>query len=48
MTNSVYFDSTMSDEERRAALYDGQLFVFSAMPSVRVHGPTWGAIRNDH
>jgi len=35
MTNSVYFDSTMSDEERRAAVYDGQLFVFSAMPSVR-------------
>ena len=25
----------MSDEERRAAVYDGQLFVFSAMPSVR-------------
>jgi hypothetical protein len=35
MTNSLYFDSTMSDEQRRAALYKGQLFVFSALPSVR-------------
>ncbi len=35
MSHSVYFDSRMSDDERRAALYDGQLFVYSALPSVR-------------
>ena len=35
MSNSVYFDSTMSDEQRRAALYEGQLFVYSVLPSVR-------------
>jgi hypothetical protein len=27
--NALYFDSSMSDEERRSRLYDGDLFVFS-------------------
>jgi hypothetical protein len=31
--NSVFFDSKMSDDERRRSLYDGQLFVFSPSPS---------------
>ncbi|GKS58300.1 hypothetical protein YTPLAS18_18270 [Nitrospira sp.] len=31
--NTVYFDSAMCDEERRRALYNGQLFVFSPRPS---------------
>jgi hypothetical protein len=35
MSNSVYFDSTMSDEQRRAALYDGELFVYSVREPVR-------------
>lgn len=35
MTHSVYFDSKVSDEQRRAAVYDGQLFVYSSLPSVR-------------
>ena len=33
--NSVFFDSAMSDDERRRSLYDGQLFVYSATPSSR-------------
>jgi hypothetical protein len=31
--NTIYFDSTFGDEERRKRLYDGQLFVFSPLPS---------------
>jgi hypothetical protein len=30
---AVYFDSSMSDDERRRALYEGTLFVFSPRPS---------------
>ena len=35
MSNSVYFDSNMTDDERRPALYEGQLFVYSSLPSIR-------------
>lgn len=35
MSNSIFFDSRLSDDERRQALYDGQLFVYSSLPSVR-------------
>jgi hypothetical protein len=35
MNHSVYVDPRMADAERRRALYDGQLFVYSALPSVR-------------
>ena len=35
MTHSVYSDSRMSDNERHAAMYDGQLFVDSSLSSVR-------------
>ena len=31
--NTIYVDSKLSDDERRAALYEGQLFVHSATPS---------------
>lgn len=31
--NSVFFDSTMNEAERRRRLYEGQLFVFSPRPS---------------
>ena len=31
--NTMYFDSPVSEEERRRQLYDGQLFVFSPRPS---------------
>ncbi len=31
--NTVYFDANCGDERRRADLYDGQLFVYSATPS---------------
>lgn len=31
--NTIYFDSTISDQERRGHLYNGQLFVYSACPS---------------
>src|SRR5215813_498615 len=31
--NTIYFDSTLSDEARRKRLYAGQLFVFSPSPS---------------
>jgi hypothetical protein len=31
--NTVYVDSTVTDEERRRRLYEGQLFVFSPRPS---------------
>lgn len=34
MNNTVYFDSAMSDDQRRAALFDGQLFVYSQRPAV--------------
>jgi hypothetical protein len=33
MMNTVYFDSRVSDDERRKRLYDGQLFVLSPRPS---------------
>jgi len=33
MNNTIYFDSPVSEEERRRQLYDGQLFVFSPRPS---------------
>jgi hypothetical protein len=35
MNHSVYFDSSLSDDARRAALFDGQLFVYSAREPVR-------------
>ena len=31
--NSVFFNSTITDEERRTRLYEGALFVFSPLPS---------------
>jgi hypothetical protein len=31
--NTVFYDSNMSDENRRQSLYDGQLFVYSPRPS---------------
>jgi len=31
--NTIFFDSTMNDEQRRQHLYNGQLFVFSPCPS---------------
>ncbi len=31
--NTLYVDSSVSDEQRRELLYDGQLFAFSARPS---------------
>ena len=33
--NSVFFDSAVSDEERRKLLYSGQLFVYSAPPAAK-------------
>jgi hypothetical protein len=33
--NTVYFDHDIRDDQRRAALYDGQLFVYSATPGSR-------------
>lgn len=33
MNNALYFDSPMNDDQRRRALYDGQVFVYSARPS---------------
>ena len=30
---AIYFDRELSDDERRAALYDGALFVYSPRPS---------------
>jgi hypothetical protein len=33
--NSVFFDSTMPEAERRRRLYEGQIFVFSPRPSSR-------------
>jgi hypothetical protein len=35
MALSVFFDSPMSDEERRARLYRGDIFVFSPTPTTR-------------
>jgi len=35
LSNSIYFDSRMSEDQRRAALYEGQLFVYSALTSVQ-------------
>lgn len=32
--NTIYFDPAMTDEQRRAALYDGQLLAFQPRPSV--------------
>lgn len=34
MSNAVHFDSSMPDDERRNAIYQGQLFVYSARDSV--------------
>jgi len=34
MNNSIFYDSGVSDHIRRQQLYDGQLFVYSARPSV--------------
>jgi hypothetical protein len=33
MNNTVYYDAQMTDDERRAALFDGQLFVYSPTKS---------------
>jgi hypothetical protein len=33
MMNTIYFDSSEGDQERRQKLFDGQLFVFSPTPS---------------
>jgi len=33
--NSVYVNSKMSDDDRRAELYNGQLFVYTASPAVQ-------------
>ncbi len=33
--NSLFFDSTMADQDRRKALYDGQIFVYSPNRSSR-------------
>jgi hypothetical protein len=33
--NSVFFDSAVSDDERRELLYSGQLFVYTASPGAR-------------
>lgn len=33
MNNSVYYDAQVTDDERRAALFDGQLFVYSPTAS---------------
>src|SRR5262245_42612430 len=34
MNNTIFFDSNESDDIRRKQLYDGQLFVYSTLPSV--------------
>jgi hypothetical protein len=34
MNNTVYYDSAVSDDDRRQQLYDGQLFVFSPRRSI--------------
>lgn len=33
MNNAIYYDASMTDDERRAALFDGQLFVYSPTKS---------------
>ena len=33
MNNTVYYDASCSDEERRRLLYEGQLFVYSPRKS---------------
>jgi hypothetical protein len=30
--STIFFDSAMSDEQRRQRLYEGDLFVFSPLP----------------
>jgi len=35
MSHTIYFDAAMSDEERRARIFDGDLFVYSPRASVR-------------
>lgn len=35
MNHSVYLDSSLGDDQRRAALYDGQLFVYGARDPVQ-------------
>ena len=32
--HSIHFDASLTDDERRRALYDGHLFVFSRLPAV--------------
>ena len=34
MNNTNYYDSAVSDDERRQQLFDGQLFVFSPRKSI--------------
>ena len=34
MNNTIYYDATVSEDERRQQLYDGQLFVFSPRRSI--------------
>ena len=31
--NSIFFNSTLTDQDRRRRLYEGELFVFSPLPS---------------
>ncbi len=33
--DTIYFNQQLSDDERRARLYDGQLFIYSARPSTQ-------------
>jgi hypothetical protein len=35
MNNAIYFDSPMPDDQRRREIYQGQLFVYSALSSTR-------------
>ncbi|HEX2909263.1 MAG TPA: hypothetical protein VH186_00550 [Chloroflexia bacterium] len=35
MNNSIFYDSSLSDNERREKLYQGQLFVFSPTPATK-------------
>ena len=34
MNNTIYYDSQVTDDDRRQQLYDGQLFVFSPRKSI--------------
>ena len=33
MNNTIYYDSPVSDEQRRQLLFDGQLLVYTPRPS---------------